>query len=92
MTQDWSRALLTISVSYKEDTDRVISELKNILNDFTNDKKYKNLFLEKPEILGDDGIDELGNYAIKFKIACKVKPSNQWLVERQLREKDKGQV
>jgi small conductance mechanosensitive channel len=89
MTQDWSRALLTISVSYKEDTDRVISELKNILNDFTNDKKYKNLFLEKPEILGDDGIDELGNYAIKFKIACKVKPSNQWLVERQLRKKIK---
>ena len=51
MTQDWSRALLTISVSYKEDTDRVISELKNILNDFTNDKKYKNLFLENQKYL-----------------------------------------
>jgi len=88
MTQEWSRAVITIGVSYKENTDRVIAELKKILDEFVNEKEFKKLILEKPEILGD-GIDELGNYSVKFKIVCKVKSSNQWLVERKLRKRIK---
>ena len=88
MTQEWSRAVISIGVAYKENTDRVISELKNILNDFASEKEYKKLIIEKPEILGD-GVDELGDYAVKFKIVCKVKSSNQWLIERQLRKRIK---
>ncbi|MDD3520529.1 MAG: mechanosensitive ion channel family protein [Actinomycetota bacterium] len=88
MTQEWSRAVVSIGVAYKENTDRVIAELKNILNDFVNEKEYKKLIIEKPEILGD-GVDELGDYAVIFKIICKVKSSNQWLIERQLRKRIK---
>ncbi|MHB1254219.1 MAG: mechanosensitive ion channel protein MscS, partial [Candidatus Humimicrobiaceae bacterium] len=39
-----------------------------------------------PAILGDGGIDELGDSAVIFKIAFKVKPPNQWTIERQLRK------
>ncbi len=87
-TQEWSRAVVSVGVAYKENTDRIISELKKILNDFSDEKEYKRLILEKPEILGE-GVDELGEYAVKFKIICKVKSSNQWLIERQLRKRIK---
>ncbi|HHT79355.1 MAG TPA: mechanosensitive ion channel family protein [Actinobacteria bacterium] len=87
-TQEWSRAVISIGVSYKENTDRIISELKTILNDFSEEKEYKKLIIKKPEILGE-GIDELGEYAVKFKIICKVKSSSQWLIERRLRKRIK---
>ena len=49
-------------------------------------KEYKKFIFERPSILGDGGINELGDSAVIFKIAFKVKPPNQWTIERQLRK------
>ncbi|MHB1276379.1 MAG: mechanosensitive ion channel family protein [Candidatus Humimicrobiaceae bacterium] len=86
LTSGWARAIVDVSVNYKEDTERVIGILEEVFNDFMKKKEYKKFILERPAILGDGGIDELGDSAVIFKIAFKVKPPNQWTIERQLRK------
>lgn len=88
-TQEWSRAVIDISVSYKENTDNVIGLLNSIFDELMQDKKYRKMILERPEILGDNGINELSDSAVIFKIICKVKASNQWTIARQLRKRIK---
>ncbi|MBC8387502.1 MAG: mechanosensitive ion channel family protein [Actinobacteria bacterium] len=88
-TQLWSRAVVKVGVHYSEDTDRVVKVLEDVFDDLVNDKNYKRVILERPEILGDGGISELGDSAVVFKIICKVKPGEQWTIARQMRKRIK---
>jgi small-conductance mechanosensitive channel len=88
-THTWSRALVEIGVHYKENLDRVVKVLEEVFDEMVNDKKYKHSILERPEILGDGGVNELGDSAVKFTIICKVKPAEQWTIGRQLRKRIK---
>ncbi len=88
-TQLWARAVVEVGVHYDEDSDRVVKILEEIFDDIMADKKYKKMILERPKILGDDGISELGDSAIVFKLVCKVKPGEQWNIARQLRKRIK---
>ena len=88
-TQLWSRAVVEVGVHYSEDTDRVVKVLEDVFDDLVNDKNYKRVILERPEILGDGGISELGDSAVVFKIICKVKPGEQWTIARQMRKRIK---
>ena len=90
-THLWSRAVVEVGVHYDEDTSRIVEVLEEIFDEIMADKKYKKMILERPSILGDDGISELGDSAIIFKLICKVKPGEQWNIARQLgkRIKDK---
>ncbi len=89
-THLWSRAVLEVGVHYDEDIDRVVEVLEEIFDEIMNDKKYNKMILERPSILGDDGISELGDSAIIFKLICKVKPGEQWNIGRQLRKRIKN--
>ncbi len=89
-THLWSRAVVEVGVHYDEDTDRVVEVLEEIFDEIMADKKYKKMILERPKILGDDGISELGDSAIIFKLVCKVKPGEQWNIGRQLRKRIKN--
>ena len=88
-TQQWSRAVVEVGVHYDEDSDRVVEVLEEIFDEIMVDKKYKEVILERPSILGDGGISELGDSAIVFKMICKVKPGEQWTIARQLRKRIK---
>jgi small-conductance mechanosensitive channel len=85
-TSGWARAVVDISVSYKENTERVLGVLEEVFDDFMKKKEYKKFILERPSVIGDGGIDDLGDSAVVFKIILKVKPPNQWTIERQLRK------
>lgn len=89
-THTWSRALVEVGVHYKENLDRVVKVLEEVFDEIVNDNKYKHSILERPEILGDGGVDELGDSAVKFTIICKVKPAEQWTIGRQLRKRIKN--
>jgi len=89
MTQLWARALVEIGVHYDENVDNVVSTLEEVFDEIVKDKKYKKVILERPSILGDGGINELGDSAVTFKIICKVKPGEQWTISRQLRKRIK---
>lgn len=88
-TNMWSRAVLSVGVHYDENTDRVVEILEGIFDDLMKDKNYKDCILERPSILGDGGVHELGDSAVVFKMACKVEPGEQWTIERQLRKRIK---
>ena len=88
-THLWSRAVVEVGVHYDEDTSRIVEVLEEIFDEIMVDKKYKKMILERPSILGDDGISELGDSAIIFKLICKVKPGEQWNIARQLRKRIK---
>jgi small conductance mechanosensitive channel len=88
-TQLWSRAVVEVGVHYSEDTDRVVKVLEDVFDDLVNDKNYKKVILERPEILGDGGISELGDSAVVFKMICKVKSGKQWTIARQMRKRIK---
>jgi small conductance mechanosensitive channel len=88
-TNLWSRAVVSIGVHYDENTDRVVEILEEIFDDIMADKKYKKIILERPSILGDGGVSELGDSAVVFKMICKVKAGEQWTIERQIRKRIK---
>lgn len=88
-THTWSRALVNVSVHYSENTDRVVEVLEEIFDELMKDKKYRSSILERPTILGDGGVSELGDSAVVFTIICKVKPAEQWTIGRQLRKRIK---
>lgn len=88
-TQLWARAVVEVGVHYKENTDRVIKVLEEVFDELMEDEKYKDVILERPAILGDGGVNDLGDSAVMFKIVCMVKPPNQWTIARQLRKRIK---
>ena len=67
----------------------MVEILEKIFDDIMKDKNYKDCILERPSILGDGGVSELGDSAVVFKMACKVKAGEQWTIERQLRKRIK---
>ncbi|MDP3011791.1 MAG: mechanosensitive ion channel family protein [Candidatus Hydromicrobium sp.] len=88
-TAEWARAVVDVGVHYKESTDKVVEVLNLVFDEIMTDAKYGPCIIERPEILGDGGVSELGDSAVVFKIICKVKPPNQWTIARQLRKRIK---
>lgn len=79
-TRGAMRALVTISVAYEEDIDRVIDVLDMVCNEIRESNKN---VVEGPTILG---ISNLGESGIDLTIVAKTNPMEQWSVERQLRK------
>jgi moderate conductance mechanosensitive channel len=88
-THIWARAMVEIGVHYKENTDRVVEVLEEVFDELMADEQFKDVILERPQILGKGGVDSLGESAVVFKIICKVVPPNQWDVGRQMRKRIK---
>lgn len=89
-TQLWSKAVVEVGVHYDNKTEKVVETLEEVFDDIMADKNYKEIILERPSLLGDGGISELGDSAVFFKMVCKVKAGEQWTIARQLRKRIKG--
>lgn len=86
LTYGWSRVVLDIGITYKEDLDRVINILKDVGKKIREDDKYKEMMIEDPIVLG---VDDLAESKIIIKIIAKTQPLKQWDVARELRRKIK---
>jgi small conductance mechanosensitive channel len=82
MSYGWSRAVVTVSVAYKEDIVRVMTVLKNLAMQLYKDEKYKGDIIEEPTILG---IDSLENSSVNIKVLFKTEPLTQWDIARDFR-------
>jgi len=88
MTYGWSRAVVTVSIAYKEDINRVMEILKSLAMEIYNDEKYRRIIKEEPSIWG---IDSLGESAVNVKVLFKTDPLTQWDLARVFRLKVKNE-
>src|SRR5713226_666073 len=81
LTRGHSFAVFSISVSYREDTDRVVDVLKQIGEQLSQDESYRQLVLAPLEVLG---VDALADSGVVIKARFKTIPSKQWIVGREM--------
>jgi len=80
-THEWSRAVLEIRVSYREDVDRVMDILLQLARELQQDPEFSSAVIEEPQMLGVDKLDES---AIVIKFMMKTQPTKMWPVRREL--------
>jgi small conductance mechanosensitive channel len=84
MTKEWSAMVFDIGVAYKEDTDSVMSVMKQVGDDLMSDPGFNEHIIEPIEVFG---LDSFGDSAIVIKARLKTKPIQQWTVGREYRKR-----
>lgn len=85
-TKGWSRAVLEVGVSYREDPDRVIAVLEEIAREIHDDPVFGSLLLEEPTV---PGVEAFGDSAVTVRMMAKTVPLKQWDLARELRRRIK---
>jgi small-conductance mechanosensitive channel len=83
MSQHWSRALLDIDVAYDTDLAHARTVIKRVADELWNEGTD---ILEEPDLWG---VESLGRHAVTLRLVVKTRPSRQWVVARELRERIK---
>jgi small conductance mechanosensitive channel len=87
MSQNWSRAVIDVSVGYREDLARVQRVLADIAHDLWQDDDFKGLIIEEPEVTG---VEMLAPDSVNLRVLIKTLPNEQWAVARAMRQRIKG--
>ena len=81
-SQQWSRALLDVQVSYGTETARALEVIKRVATETWLDELWSEEILEEPEVWGVESLDADG---VTIRLVVKTKPLSQWKVARELR-------
>ena len=84
MTKEWARTVVDITVSHRENLDRVDAILSRIGARLAEDMPDR--VLEKPQVLGIEKMTEDG---VTLRVAVKTLPLKQWEVAREWRRRIK---
>lgn len=87
LTKEYSRAVLSIGVAYKENVDRVMDVIKQIGKEIRQDEYFSRLITEDLEMLG---VDDFADSQVIIKFRIKTLPIKQWEVARELRRRIKN--
>jgi small conductance mechanosensitive channel len=87
LSKEWSRSVLDIAISYREDVDRVIDVLSQIGRELESEEPYQSAILEPAQILG---VERLGESEVVIRMMVKTTPLKQWDVGRELRRRIKA--
>ncbi len=87
MSQNWSRAVVDVSVGYDEDLARAQDVLRDVAHDMWQDDDFKNLIIEEPEVTG---VELFNPDSVTLRVLIKTAPMEQWGVARQLRQRIKA--
>lgn len=82
MSQNWSRTVLDINVSYESDVSRAIEVLEHLLKDFAAEPEWTTKLIGPPEVLG---IEDLSSTSVIIRLMVTTIPAQQWQVGRELR-------
>ena len=86
MTREYSYYVFSLSVAYKEDTDRVIDVLRQLADELMQEEPYKTAILAPLDVMG---VDQLADSGVVIKARCKTQPSKQWMVGREMNRRIK---
>jgi len=81
LTHGWARAVVEVRVAYREDIDRVISELQKLADDLRADDQFGPLIIDAPQILG---VDALSSTTLTVKLRMKTLPTKRDEIKREL--------
>jgi small-conductance mechanosensitive channel len=87
MSQNWSRAVIDVSVGYGEDLARVKRILLEVAEDLRGDDEFSELIIEEPEVTG---VEMLAADSVNLRVLVKTLPLEQWAVGRELRQRIKA--
>ncbi len=85
-SQQWSRALLDVQVSYGTDTRHAADVIKQVAGAMWKEPAWANTILGEPEVWG---VETLGADGVAIRLAVKTSPAEQWKVARELRARIK---
>ena len=80
-SQHWSRALLDVEVAYDTDIEHAKGVIKRVADELWHERDD---ILEEPEVWG---VERLGPNAIVIRLVVKTRPSDQYDVSRELRQR-----
>lgn len=83
-SQEWSRALLDVAVSYTTPPDVAKQVIKNAADEMWRDPEWNADILEEPEVWG---VQEFGPDAMLIRLVVRTEPAEQWRVMRELRRR-----
>ena len=86
LSKEWSRSVLDLAISYREDIDRVIDLLSQIGKELEAEEPYKSAILESLQVLG---VEKFGESELILRMMVKTVPLKQWDVGRELRRRIK---
>jgi small conductance mechanosensitive channel len=78
------RALVDVGIAYEQDIGRALEVMQRIAQGFR--EEMSDIIVEGPEVLG---VIALGPSEVVIRTIAKVKPMEQWRVERELRKRFK---
>jgi len=86
MSQNWSRFVLDVSVSYEADVAHATQVLEELLNSFATDAEWTTKLIGPPEVLG---VQDLAASSVLIRLVVTTVPGQQWKVGRELRQRVK---
>jgi small conductance mechanosensitive channel len=86
LTRDWTQLTMHVAVDYKENSDRVVSLLKEVSANLRNDPQYVNDVVSDPEV---PGIDRVTGDTVDYLLLFKTRPGRQHAISRELRRRIK---
>ncbi len=86
LSKEWSRSVLDLGISYREDIDRIVELLTQIGKELESEESFKGAILEPLQILGVEKFDES---QMVLRMMVKTAPLRQWDVGRELRRRIK---
>ncbi len=81
-SQQWSRALLDLQVSYGTETSLALKVIKRVATDLWAEEPWSEEILEEPDVWGVESLDADG---VTIRLVVKTRPLSQWKVARELR-------
>lgn len=80
MTSGFAQALIDLRVSYREDIDAVIEEIRTLAAEFRAEPEWGARILDDLEMWG---VDQLAESAVVIRFRIKTLPGQQWSVKRE---------
>jgi moderate conductance mechanosensitive channel len=87
MSQNWSRCVLDVGVSYDASVPEVITALQRMLDEFAADAEWTTKLIGEPEVLG---VENLADSSVVIRTIVTTVPAQQWKVARELRKRVKA--
>jgi len=86
LSQEWSRALLDIVISYWADIDQASDVIRSVAEQMAEEPPYEKVFLDRPEVWG---VESVGADGLVIRLVIKTVPGEQWRISRELRRRIK---